>query len=55
MKSTVEQGNYIEAQKKDAEEMLDILKRIPEEEKKKVCGIIIGFALGAESRMKEVV
>ncbi len=54
VKSTT-QGSYIEEQKRDAEEMMDILKIVPEEEKKKVYGIIIGFALGVESRGKEVV
>nr|WP_302142205.1 hypothetical protein [uncultured Schaedlerella sp.] len=55
VKSTATQGSYIEEQKRDAEEMMDILKIVPEEEKKKVYGIIIGFALGVESRGKEVV
>ena len=55
MKITATQGSYIEEQKRDAEEMMDILKIVPEEEKKKVYGIIIGFALGVESRGKEVV
>ena len=55
VKSTTAQGSYIEEQKKDAEEMMDILKIVPEEEKKKVYGIIIGFVLGVESRGKEVV
>lgn len=55
MKSTTAQVSYIEEQKRDAEEIMDILKRVPEEEKKKVYGIIIGFALGVESRGKEVV
>ena len=54
VKSTT-QGSYIEEQKRDAEEMMDILKIVPEEEKKKVYGIIIGFALGVESMGKEVV
>ena len=41
--------------KKEHEIWMDILKIVPEEEKKKVYGIIIGFALGVESRGKEVV
>ena len=50
MKSSVIHENYVEAQKKDAEEMIDLLKRIPNEEKEKVHGILIGFVLGSESR-----
>lgn len=44
------QGSFVEEQKKDAEEMIDLLKRIPNEEKKKVHGILIGFVLGTESK-----
>jgi alpha-acetolactate decarboxylase len=50
MKNVSVQGSYIETQKKDAEEMIDLLKRIPNEEKEKVHGILIGFVLGSESR-----
>lgn len=50
MKRTDIHENYIETQKKDAEEMISLLKRIPNEEKERVHGILIGFVLGAESR-----
>ncbi len=50
MKNRFVQGSYVEEQKKEAEEMINLLKRIPDEEKKKVHGILIGFALGTESK-----
>lgn len=50
MKNLSVHGSYIETQKKDAEEMIDLLKRIPNEEKEKVHGILIGFVLGTESK-----
>lgn len=39
---------YLEQSKKDSEELLEILKRIPDERKGEVLGIIKGFALCAE-------
>ena len=50
MKSVSMNGSYIEAQKKDAEEMINLLRRIPNEENEKVHGILIGFVLGTESK-----
>ena len=39
MKNTAVHGSYVEAQKKEAEEMINLLKRIPNEEKEKGHGI----------------
>lgn len=50
MKNTSVQDTYVETQKKEAEEMINLLKRIPNEEKEKVHGILIGFVLGTESK-----
>lgn len=50
MKKVSVHGSYVEEQKKEAEEMINLLKRIPNEEKEKVHGILIGFVLGTESK-----
>ncbi len=50
MKRSNVHRSYVEEQKKDAEEMIDLLRRIPNEEKEKVHGILIGFVLGTESK-----
>ena len=43
-----EPNAYIEREKRDSEELLEILKKIPPESKREAIGIIKGFALYAE-------
>lgn len=37
--------SYIEREKRDAEEFLETLKRVPENKKDKVLGMVEGYAL----------
>lgn len=39
---------YLEKEKKESEEILEILKKVPEERKGEVLGIVKGFALCTE-------
>lgn len=43
---------YVEEIKDDAAEFLETLKRVPEERKNEVLGILKGFALAAETEQK---
>ena len=46
--------SYIEKEKKDSEEILEILQKVPIEKKGEILGIVKGFALCAESaKVKE--
>lgn len=49
MVDTLMHQGFIETQKKDAEEMIDLLRRVPVEKQGEVRGIITGFILGVES------
>lgn len=44
-----EPNAYIEREKKDSEELIEILEKIPAERKGEVLGIVKGFALCAET------
>lgn len=39
---------FLERERKDSEEMIEILRKVPENRKREVFGIIRGFALCAE-------
>lgn len=49
MKHTSMQEGFIETQKEDAKEMIDLLRRVPDDRQGEVRGIITGFILGVES------
>lgn len=42
------ENTYLDHERKDAEEFLEILKKVPKERKREVIGIVKGFALCAE-------
>lgn len=44
-----ENNSYVEREKRDSEELIEILERVPPERKSEVLGIVKGFALCAES------
>lgn len=44
--------NYSEKRKDEAAEFLETLKKVPENRKGEVLGILNGFVLGAESEKK---
>lgn len=46
------ENTYVEKTKKDAEEIIEVLKKVPEERKGEVLGIIRGYALAAETEEK---
>ena len=54
MQNTSIHEGVIETQKKDAKEMIDLLRRVPVEKQGEVRGIITGFILGVESEAVKV-
>lgn len=48
MEKERKENTYLEQNKKDSEELLEILKKVPNERKGEVLGIVKGFALCAE-------
>ena len=54
MQNTSIHEGVIETQKKDAKEMIDLLRRVSVEKQGEVRGIITGFILGVESEAVKV-
>lgn len=42
--------SYLEREKQDAREFLEVLKRIPSEDKGRALGMMEGFAIGVEKK-----
>lgn len=49
MKNASMQEGFIEMQKEDAKEMIELLRKVPDDRQREVRGIITGFVLGVES------
>ena len=46
------ENTYVEKTKRDAEEIIELLKKVPKERKGEVLGIVRGYALAAETEEK---